>query len=186
MELRARDHVPALAGILSTISLALVFAAVLRIVPASSLPRAPDTALHAIPHVNAVISAVAIVVIGLAWYWIRDGQIARHRAGMLTGTGLFATFLVLYLYKVILEGPTTFGGPAVVSQFVYLPMLAIHILLAIVCVPLLYYVALLGLTHPVAELPRTKHARIGRFAAALWLISFALGIGVYLLLYVVY
>ena len=99
---------------------------------------------------------------------------------------LFVAFLVLYLYRVSLVGPAPFPGPDSVYQFVYLPVLAIHILLAIVCIPLLYYVLLLALTHDVAELPATNHPRVGRVAASLWQISFALGIVVYLLLYAVY
>ena len=105
---------------------------------------------------------------------------------MLGSLGLFVTFLVLYLYRISLDGPAPFPGPVVVYQFGYLPLLAIHVTLAIVCIPLLYYVLLLALTRPVAELPRTNHRRIGRIAASLWLVSFSLGIVVYLLLYVVY
>ena len=40
------------------------------------------------------------------------------------------------LYRVVLKGPTDFTGPAVVESYVYLPVLAIHILLAIVAIPL--------------------------------------------------
>ena len=61
-----------------------------------------------------------------------------------------------------------------------------HIGLAIVCVPLLYYVFLLALTHPVGDLPNTLHRRVGRVAASLWLVSFTLGTVVYLMLYVVW
>jgi putative membrane protein len=152
-------------------------------VPAGTLPRAPDPVLAAIPHVNAVISVVAFAVIGASWRWIRRGKVARHRAGMLAGVGLFAAFLSLYLYRVALLGPTPFEGPAVVEQFVYYPILAIHVLLAVVCIPLLYYVLLLGLTRPASELGATNHPRVGRVAASLWLTSFALGVVVYLLLY---
>ena len=186
MELSTKENVPAVAAVLSVVSLALVFAAVLRLIPASLLPHAGDAIVAAIPHVNAAISALALVVIGGAWRAIRRGNVARHRRGMLAGVGLFAAFLVLYLYKVILEGPTEFAGPAAVDTYLYLPALAVHILLAVVCVPLLYYVLLLALTRPVGEIPSTNHLRIGRVAASLWLISFALGILVYLLLYVVY
>lgn len=186
MELRTKDHVPALAAVLSVVSLALVFAAVLEVIPPTLLPRAPDAVLHAIPHANAAISALAILVIGGAWRAVRRGDVARHRQGMLAGLGLFVAFLALYLYKVILEGPTDFTGPAAVDTYVYLPALAIHVLLAVVCIPLLYYVLLLAVTRPVGEIPLTRHPRLGRVAASLWLISFALGIVVYLLLYVAY
>jgi putative membrane protein len=58
--------------------------------------------------------------------------------------------------------------------------------LAMVSIPLVYYALLLAGTRPVNEIPATKHAKVGRVAASLWLVSFALGIVVYLLLYVLY
>jgi putative membrane protein len=105
---------------------------------------------------------------------------------MLSTTGLFGVFLVAYLYRVALEGPTSFSGPAVVEQYVYYPVLGLHVLLAVVCVPLVIYTLLVALTHSVAELPETHHPTVGRVAAALWLVSFVLGTVVYLLLYVVF
>jgi len=184
MRQRAAQHVPALAALLSVVSLALVFGAALRVVPPEALPHAPAWFLAAIPHVNAAISVLALLVIGGGWRWVRRGEIRKHRAAMLAGVALFAAFLALYLYKVALTGPTPFPGEGV-ARTVYLAVLAIHILLAIVCVPLLYYVLLLAVTRPIAEIPKTPHPRIGRVAAGLWLISFALGLVVYLLLYVV-
>lgn len=186
MELDAKQRVPELAGLLTIVSLALVFGAALGVVPRWMLPRAPDTVLAAIPHINAVISTMAVGTIAGGWYFARRAQFRKHRALMLTSLGLFVLFLVLYLYKVALQGPAEFPGPPTVYQFVYLPLLAIHILLAIVCIPLLYYVVLLGLTRPIRELFDTNHKRIGRVAASLWLISFVLGNVVYVLLYVVY
>lgn len=180
----AREHVPALAAALTVVSLALVFGAVLRVLP--GLPRAPDPVLAAIPHANAAVSVLAVGTIAAGWRWIRRGEVRKHRLAMLTGLGLFGLFLALYLYRVSLEGPTPFPGPAAVKTFVYLPMLAVHILLAIACIPLLYYVALLGLTRPVAAVYETNHRRVGRVAATLWLTSFALGVAVYVMLYVVW
>ena len=180
-----RDHVPATAAGLTAVSLALIFGAVLGAVPAV-LPRAPLAVLEAVPHVNAAISIVAIATIARGWLWIRAGDVRRHRAAMLVAAALFATFLALYLYRVSILGPTEFPGPPAVYRWVYLPVLAVHVTLAIVCIPLLYYVLLVGLTHPVAAIPQTRHRRVGRVAAPLWLVSFALGTAVYLLLYVVY
>jgi putative membrane protein len=185
MQLATRERVPALTALLSLASLALVFGAVLGVVPVGALPHS-DAAVAAIPHVNAVISVFAFAVIAAGWYWIRRGRVRRHRRAMVTGLVLFFAFLALYLYRVSLEGPSTFGGPDAVYRFIYLPFLTVHVVLAVVCVPLLFYVALLGVTVPVADLPDTRHPQVGRIAAALWLTSFAMGVGVYLLLYVVY
>jgi putative membrane protein len=186
MELRARDRVPELTGLLTVVALALVFGAVLGVIPRAALPQAPEWFLAAIPHVNAVVSLVAIAAIVVGWRAIRSGQVTRHRNAMLTTLVLFAIFLLLYLYRVSLEGPTDFPGPAAVEQFVYFPILGIHILLAIVCIPLLFYVLLLALTRSPAELSGSNHPRVGRVAATLWLVSFALGTVVYLLLYVLF
>lgn len=183
---RVRDRVPELTGLLTVVSLALVFGAVLGAVPRWILPRASDAVLAAIPTVNAVVSVLAIAAIALGWYWVRRGRVERHRRAMLSATALFLVFLVLYLYRIVLVGPTEFTGPAAVRRFVYLPVLAVHVLLAIASIPLVYYVLLLALTHPVRTLRETNHPRVGRVAASLWLVSFTLGLVVYTLLYHVF
>lgn len=186
MERRVREHVPALTGVLSVISLALVFGAALQVFPPDAIPRAPAWVLDAIPHVNALVSLFAIASITAGWRFARRTEFRKHRATMLASLVLFVTFLVLYLYKVTISGPAPFPGPVFVYRFAYLPLLAIHVGLAIVCVPLLYYVLLLALTRPTSALPDTDHRRVGRVAASLWIVSFALGIVVYALLYLVY
>lgn len=186
MRYEAADHVPTLAGLLSLVALALVFGAALGLLPVETLPRAPDAVLAAIPHANATISVVAIVAIAAGWRSIRRGDVRRHRRAMLAAFLLFGSFLGLYLYKVALTGPTTFGGPDWVGTYVYYPVLGVHVLLAVVCVPLLFYVLLLAVTRPVSEIPLTDHPRLGRITAALWLLSFALGTVVYALLYLAY
>lgn len=182
----ARRNVASLTAVLSVVSIALVVGAVRGLLPVGALPRAPTSVLEVIPTVNAAISAVAIGTILTGWRAIRAGEVRRHRAAMVTTTVLFATFLALYLYRVALVGTTPFPGPDVVYTFVYLPVLAVHVGLAIVCIPLLYYVLLLATTREIREIYETNHARVGRVAASLWLVSFTLGIVVYAMLYVVY
>ena len=64
-------------------------------------------------------------------------------------------------------------------------VLAVHIVFAIVCLPLLYYVLLLAYGYDRRELSETPHPRVGRIAATLWAVSFTLGLVVYAALYVV-
>ncbi|MCL7417685.1 MAG: DUF420 domain-containing protein [Halalkalicoccus sp.] len=187
MQRQVRAHVPALTGVLTVVSLAIVFGAALGYIPSGLVPESPDWVVRSIPLLNALISLTAIVTISIGWYWIRHGQVGKHRLAMLASTGLFAGFLALYLYRLILlGGPEPFPGPEPVYQFVYLPLLGVHILLAVVCIPLVYYALLLAVSYPVSELGRTRHPTVGRVAASLWLVSFSLGIGVYTLLHVVY
>lgn len=177
---------PLLTGVLTVASVAIVFAAALQVVPSAALPTAPEAVLDAIPTINALVSVAAIGTIAAGVRAIRRGDVDRHRRLMLASFGLFVAFLTMYLYRVSLIGPTPFAGPALVERVLYYPVLAIHILLAVASLPAVYYALLLALTRPVAELPATNHARVGRAAASLWLVSFALGIVVYLLLHVLF
>lgn len=185
MKSLVRRHAVAVSGVLSAVALALVVGAVRGLIPASALP-AYEPLVSVVPTLNAAISALALATISLGWRAIRRRNVARHRALMLTSTLLFTGFLALYLYRIIIHGTTEFTGPDVVYQFVYLPVLVVHMAFAMVCVPLVVHALVLASTHSVAELPRTNHPRVGQWAAALWLVSFTLGIVVYVLLYVAY
>jgi putative membrane protein len=185
MQTAARDRVRELTAILSVVSLAAVFGTAGGLVPSDAIPRI-DGLVSVIPHVNAALSALALVTIAVGVSAIKAGNVSRHRAAMATTTLLFLGFLVLYLYRIALEGPSDFPGPEAAYQFVYLPTLAIHILLAVASIPFVYYVLLLAVTRPVSAIRESAHARIGRVAATLWFVAFALGIVVYLLLYVLF
>jgi putative membrane protein len=182
---RIRPHIRVVNGLLTVVSLALVFGAVGGYVPTGVLPRV-EPLVTVVPHLNVLVSLSAIGTISYGVWSIRQRNVDRHRAAMLASAALFGLFLLLYLYRVALEGPTSFEGPDAVRRFVYLPFLAIHILFAMICLPFVYQALLLAGTHTVAELPETAHSRVGRVAASLWLVSFAMGIGVYLMLHVLF
>jgi len=62
-------------------------------------------------------------------------------------------------------------------------MLAIHILLSIISVPVVLYAIVLGITHTPQELrEQTPHRRVGRIAASAWVLSLTLGVVAYVLL----
>jgi len=185
MRTTVREHVRLLTAVLSIVSLALVVGVVAEVIPSSALPAAPDALLSALPHANAVLSALALGAIVAGMRAIRRGDVRTHRRRMGVAFALFVGFLCSYLYRIAIEGPTPFTGPTVIEPAYYL-VLAIHVSLAIVCLPLLYYVLLLAYGYETRELSATNHPRVGRIAAPLWAISFALGIVVYLALYVVF
>jgi len=185
MQLQARDRVRELTAVLSVVSLAVVFGTAGGFVPAGLLPRISPL-VEVIPHLNAVLSATALLTIAVGVRAVKNGDVERHRTAMVATTLLFLGFLVLYLYRIALEGPSDFPGPGTVYQFVYLPVLGVHILLAVVSIPLVYYVLLLATTRPIAAIRESPHPRVGKVAAALWFVSFALGIVVYAMLYVLY
>ncbi|PSQ36559.1 hypothetical protein BRD05_02650 [Halobacteriales archaeon QS_9_70_65] len=65
----------------------------------------------------------------------------------------------------------------------HLPVLFVHIGLAVVCVPFVFYALLVASTRPVAEIYGTRHRTAGRVAASLWLVSFSMGVVIYAMLY---
>lgn len=154
--------------------------------PPATLPAGVARALTFVPHLIAVINASSLVCLRAGRRAAREGRIAAHRRLMLAAATLISMFLVLYVTRVALGGVKAFAGPALVRRYVYLPMLSIHVLLSILSVPPVIYNLVIGLTHPVAEIARTKHPRVGRIAVAVWSVSLVLGIGVYLLLIVLY
>ena len=139
-----------------------------------------------IPHLNAIISVAAIGTILAGVRAIRAGEVDRHRALMLASFGLFAAFLLLYLYRVAVLGPSTFPGPDRVRTYVYLPVLLVNIGLAVFCVPFVFYALLSASTRPISAIYDSNHRAAGRVAATLWLISFSMGVIIYALLYHVY
>jgi len=44
-------------------------------------------------------------------------------------------------------------------------------------------VALIGFTHRIENIPRTRHRLVGRVAVSAWILSLALGLVVYVMLY---
>jgi putative membrane protein len=154
--------------------------------PPAQLPPALVRFVGLAPHLIAAINAAALFSLLSGWRAVRRGEVPVHRRYMLGAAVLISAFLLLYVSRVALGGTKSFAGPAVVRAYLYLPMLAVHILLSIVSVPLVIYNLLVGLTRPADSVGDTAHPRIGRGAVALWSVSLLLGIGVYVLLNLAY
>jgi len=55
--------------------------------------------------------------------------------------------------------------------------------LSIACIQPVLYVASIGLTHRIEDIPQTNHKTVGRIAVPMWILSLTLGLVVYVLLY---
>lgn len=149
-------------------------------------PDLSAAAVDFLTHAIAVVNSLTLIAILVGVYYIKQQAYRKHKIAMLAAFALIALFLVIYLLRV--GGgfeKEIVGAPPGIHE-AYLAMLAIHILLSIVSVPVVLYAVLLGTTHTVSELRGTNKARIGRIAAYAWLFSLALGIVTYLLLNHVY
>lgn len=180
----ARSAWPATIAI--SIALYGVLGAALAAQRPAALPPVLAALVRAAPVLIALINTAALVSLLLGWRAIRGGDVRRHRRSMLLAGGLIAAFLALYVTRVTLGGVKAFPGPAGVRTFVYLPVLAVHVVLSIVSVPLVVHNLLTGLTRSRRDPVFAWHRRTGRLAVVLWSVSLALGIGVYLLLNVLY
>ena len=187
-----KDHPLAVTGVLSVVGYVLVlgtFAGVVDLFP----PIGEETVLL-FSDAIAVVNHLALTALLVGYALIRRGDVWRHRAAMLTAFTLILAFLVLYLWKVgggfekaiVIRESQFLGTYAGIIEPIYLAMLAIHILLSAVAVPVVIYPVVLGLTHTPAELAETAHARVGRIAVASWSLSLFLGVVTYFLLNHVY
>lgn len=182
----AREHPVAVTVALSAVGYALVIGTFLGVLPRGVYPDLSVWWVNRLADAIAVINTAALVALVAGWRWIRRGDVDRHRWAMLAAFGLILLFLVLYLSKVGGGGTKEFVGPTV-PYYAYLSMLAVHVLLSILAVPLVVYQVVTGLSHTPAELRQlARHRRVGRIAATAWIVSLALGVVTYLLLNHVY
>jgi len=181
-----KDHVRAVTALLSVVGYVAVVGVFLSPTVQSLFPELSLTQVNRLADAIAVVNTLAVISLSLGWYWIRNGEVRKHAAAMSTSFVLILVFLMLYLPKVAGGGTKEFVGPQLVT-YAYLAMLAVHILLSILSVPVVLYAILLGLTHTERELrTQTPHRTVGRIAAGSWLLSLVLGVVTYLLLNHVY
>lgn len=132
-----------------------------------------------LPALNASLNALATVLLTAGFIFIKSGRIAAHRACMGTAFVVSMVFLVTYvLHKILVHGVhTPFGGEGFIRAFYY-AMLASHIILAIVIVPLVLVTirfALIG--------KYVNHQAWAKWTFPLWYYVSVTGVLVYLFLY---
>ncbi|WP_435127437.1 DUF420 domain-containing protein [Halobaculum sp. D14] len=191
-----KAHPRAAVAVLSVVGYGLVVGTFAGVVPDSVFPSLTEAQVNLLSHAIAAVNLVTTVLLVLGWRWIREREVQKHAAAMSTAFGLIMVFLVMYLVKIgggpgekhiVIRESMFLGQYAGAVELVYFAMLAIHILLSVLTVPVVLYAVVLGWTHTPAELRmETPHARVGRVAAATWIVSLTLGVVTYVLLNWVY
>ncbi len=133
-----------------------------------------------IPALNAVLNALATVLMTAGFILIKRGRREAHRAAMLATGAVSALFLVGYVaHKILVRGVhTPFGGEGAIRT-VYYAMLLSHIVLAMAIaylVPRTFWLALKG--------DYERHKRWARWTYPIWYYVSVTGVLVYLFLYV--
>lgn len=158
-------------------------------------------AAHPLVHVNATLNAVATCLLVLGLVLIKQHREIAHRNVMLAAFGVSAAFLACYVYYhtvIQLQQEFTHPGPV---RYVYLTILATHVVLAMT-VPFLAVATIrfglhahglwlprnIRLMSPAdqavfAKRSRERHRRLARITFPIWLYVSVTGVIVYTMLY---
>jgi putative membrane protein len=140
---------------------------------------ASDTAsaqLAFLPALNALLNGLSATALLIGFTLIRARRIAAHRLSMITAFGFSTLFLISYILHHALHGDVRYPAHAALRA-VYLPLLASHILLAVITLPLVLITFFFSLT---GRFP--QHRRIARWTFPLWLYVSITGVVTYVML----
>jgi putative membrane protein len=130
-----------------------------------------------LPAINASLNVVSTIFISTGWYFIRHGAWQRHMTCMITAVVSSAFFLVGYITYHVHVGEKSSGYTGWIAA-IYFPILASHVLLAFVTLPLVILTLI-----PVFRRRWDRHRRIARWTIPIWLYVSVTGVLVYLMLY---
>ena len=161
-------------------------AAILAISAAASLflfwliyihPAAAATSEYAfLPALNAVLNGLSATALLIGYTFIRARKIKAHRAFMITAFVFSTLFLVSYIAHHALHGDVRYPLHAALRS-VYLPLLASHIVLAVVTLPLVLITFFFSLSGRIPQ-----HRKIARWTFPLWLYVSVTGVITYVML----
>jgi putative membrane protein len=129
-----------------------------------------------LPALNAVLNGLSAVALLVGYTFIRARRIAVHRAAMMTAFVFSTLFLVSYILHHALHGDIRYPAHAVLRS-IYLPLLASHILLAIVALPLILVTFFFSLSGRIPQ-----HRKVARWTFPLWLYVSITGVITYAML----
>jgi putative membrane protein len=134
---------------------------------------ATRTHLLFLPAANALLNALSAIALVIGFVYIRDRQIPKHRAAMLTAFFFSSIFLVCYLVNFTLHGETRFPRANPLWPF-YWKLLASHIVLSVIALPIILITFFLSLS---GRFP--AHKRLARWTFPIWLYVSITGVIVY-------
>lgn len=136
--------------------------------------------VESLPAVNACLNSLSTVFLFLGYYFIKKENKVAHRNSMVAAFLTSTVFLISYLIYHYHVGHTSFKDPSWFRPF-YLTLLASHIVLAVVIVPLI-----LAAFWFAIKKNWTRHKAVVRWAWPLWIYVSITGVVVYLILYQIF
>jgi putative membrane protein len=129
-----------------------------------------------LPALNAVLNGLCAITLCVGLYFIKHHKIEAHRRSMLLAFAFSSVFLVSYIVNHALHGDTIFPGHGPVRTL-YLSILASHVSLSIVALPMVLTTFFFSLTGRFA-----MHRRIARVTFPIWLFVSLTGVVVFVFL----
>ena len=140
-------------------------------------PAAASSSQYAfLPALNALLNGLSATALLIGYTFIKSRRIEAHRAAMMTAFGFSTLFLVSYIAHHALHGDVRYPIHAALRS-VYLPLLASHIILAIVALPLVLVTFFFSLSGRIPQ-----HRKIARWTFPLWLYVSVTGVVTYVML----
>ena len=129
-----------------------------------------------LPALNALLNGLSAVSLVIGFRYILAGQVVRHRAAMMTAFAFSSIFLVSYIVNHAVHGDTRYPGHSPLRTF-YLTLLASHVLLSVVALPMVLITFFFSLSGRFR-----LHRNIARYTFPVWLYVSVTGVIVYFML----
>jgi putative membrane protein len=140
-------------------------------------PAAASSSQYAfLPALNALLNGLSATALLIGYTFIKARQIRAHRAAMITAFGFSTLFLVSYILHHAMHGDVRYPAHAALRS-VYLPLLASHIVLAVVALPLVLVTFFFSLSGRIPQ-----HRKVARWTFPLWLYVSVTGVVTYIML----
>jgi putative membrane protein len=140
-------------------------------------PAAASSSQYAfLPALNAILNGLAATALLIGYTFIRARKIRQHRAAMITAFVFSTLFLISYIAHHALHGDVRYPAHAAFRTF-YLWLLASHIILATVALPMILVTFFFSLSGRIPQ-----HRKIARFTFPLWLYVSVTGVVTYMML----
>jgi putative membrane protein len=129
-----------------------------------------------LPALNALLNGLCSIALCVGLYFIKQRNLAAHRTSMLVAFGFSTLFLISYIVHHAIHGDTLFQGQGPIRT-VYLAILASHVILSIVALPMVLTTFYFSLTGKFV-----LHRRIARVTFPIWLYVSITGVVVFVFL----
>ena len=139
-----------------------------------------DLIISYLPHFQAILNTLAASLLAVGFYHIRKQNRDSHRRCMISALLVSAVFMASYLTYHAKVGYLPFAGQGFIRP-IYFTILATHVILAAVIVPLVLITVFYASTGNFV-----KHPQIARWTLPLWFYVSVSGVVVYILAFHIY